>query len=54
MISTSNEADMIHYWHLFCYIIRRYIIGKSRNYIIGAYFVTLSVDFVTLSVDITL
>ncbi len=33
-----------------CYIIGCYIIGKFRSYIIGAYFVTLSGDFVTLSV----
>ncbi len=28
-----------------------YIIGKFRSYVIGAYFVTLSGDFVTLSVS---
>ena len=32
-------------------IIGCYIIGKFRSYIIGAYFVTLSDDFVTLLVS---
>ncbi len=34
-----------------CYIIGCYIIRKFRSYVIGAYFVTLSGDFVTLSVS---
>ncbi len=34
-----------------CYIIGCYSIGKFRSYIIGAYSVTLSGDFVTLSVS---
>ena len=42
---------LLHYRHFCCYIIGCYIIGKFRSYIIGAYFVTLSGDFVTLSVS---
>ncbi len=38
-------------WHFCCYIIDCYIIGKFPSYTIGAYFVTLSGDFVTLSVS---
>ena len=39
-------TDLLHYRHFCCYII-----DKFRSYIIGAYFVTLSGDFVTLSVS---
>ncbi len=44
-------TDLLHYRHFCCYIIDCYIIGKFRSYIIGAYFVTLSGDFDTLSVS---
>ncbi len=44
-------TDLSHYRHFCYYIIDCYIIGKFRSYIIGAYFVTLSGDFVTLSVS---
>ncbi len=41
---------LLHYRHICCYIIGCYVIGKFRSNIIGAYSVTLSGDFVTLSV----
>ncbi len=44
-------TDLLHYRHFCCYISDCYVIGKFRSYTIGAYFVTLSGDFVTLSVS---
>ncbi len=37
-------TDLLHYRQFCCYIIDFYIIGKFRSYIIGTYFVTLSVS----------
>ncbi len=45
------ETDLLHYRNFVVTLwIFYYIIGKFWSYIIGAYFVTSSADFVTLSV----
>ncbi len=43
-------TDLLPYWHICCYIIGS-IIGKFRSYFIEGYFVTLSGNFVALSVS---
>ena len=51
-IACCYETDLLHYRNFVVTLwIVYYIIGKFRSYIIGAYFVTSSGDFVTLSVS---